>query len=124
MVRVPCRRDVAVLSALALALGGCPTLYGQKVSALVVDQQVDCITPVGGGDAVAILTLEQPDDLYLFETTTLEGDASFAQPAVRVDREVTFTCPEGFDRVFVRTITVLSKRVEGETLAPPSSAPP
>ncbi len=98
---------------LSLCLPACSVVDGQKITVLLRDREVECVT-AGDGTRVGRLTLDQPDDLYVAELVNFEGDDAVSIPSTRTNKEVVFECPEGFDGFVVRHATVLQARAAAE----------
>lgn len=93
-----------------LMAAACTTPFGQKVTVLLTDETLSCVTPTGGGDAVASLELDQPEDFYQSEVIDQETGVAYLLPATREGTAVTFECPDGFSELIVRHATVLQAK--------------
>lgn len=94
-----------LVAALAAA---CGENEGRRVTAWVVDETVECATPVGGDRPIARITLSSPNDVYLAEVVDPERDLRITVDAERDGNEVTFTCPGRLERFTVRRVTWVS----------------
>lgn len=107
---------------LFLALGACSTPFGQKVTILLSDREVDC-QERSDGKLIATLELDQLEDFYQVELVDSQTDEAYLLPAVRNGREVTFECPEGFESLLVRHATILQALRENGSTGSSSGAP-
>lgn len=107
-----------------LLAASCASPYGQKVTILLSDETVDCVTPNGETKAYATLELDQPEDFYQSEVVSQVDGTAYLLPATRDGTTVTYECPTGFASLIVRHATVLQAKRDGATSAPSGSNAP
>lgn len=101
--------------AATLLFTGCATAPGQKITVLLNDKVVPC--ELAGRDAAdvpiyeAYFELTRPDDFYSAELVTKATGVAEQLAATRVDRDVVFTCPDGFDSIVVRHAAILQAQL-------------
>ena len=107
-----------------LVATACSTPFGQKVTVLLTDETVDCVTPNGETKAYATLELEQAEDFYQSEVVSQVDGTAYLLPATRDGTTVTSECPSGFGSLIVRHATVLQAKRETTTGSPSGATAP
>ena len=107
-----------------LVATACSTPFGQKVTVLLTDETVDCVTPNGETKAYATLELEQAEDFYQSEVVSQVDGTAYLLPATRDGTTVTYECPSGFGSLIVRHATVLQAKRETTTGSPSGATAP
>ncbi len=104
-----------------LVATACATPFGQKVTVLLTDETVDCVTANGDTKAYATLELDQPEDFYQSEVVSQVDGTAYLLPATRDGTTVTYECPADFSSLIVRHASVLQAK-RPTTGGSPSSA--
>ena len=115
-----------VVSLLLFGLSACTVPAGQRISAQLLEETLECASPGDGAPPVAVLELDREDDLYVAEVQENATGRILALPGERAGTTVTFTCPAGLGSFVVRRAIIQNaeRKSEAEQATPPGPSVP